>query len=174
MLPDNIIEENLSIAYVKAVSSMAGYEINLPSRDWGTDVQLSEVDNNNGTIVDTGIYLRVQLKACKNTRDLGDKIAYDLKNKARNKLIQQRTSTATPIILVVLCLDPSKINWVTQDLDKLILKKCAYWCYLEGDTTVPDNENTTVLHIPKTNIFSAENVKKIMDCVKSGGDLHVL
>ena len=58
--------------------------------------------------------------------------------------------------------------------NNLILKKCAYWYYLEGMGEVDDNDSTTVLHIPKTNIFSPENIQRIMSCIKDGGDLNGL
>lgn len=174
MLPDNNVEENLSLAYATVVSSMAGYELYMLSKDWGVDAQLAEVMKVDGSVEDTGVYVSVQLKACKNTRDLGQKIAYDIKNKARNKLTKTKTNAAVPKILVVLCLDTQKSNWMKQDLSQLIVKKCAYWYYLEGMPKVPNDDHTTVLHIPKENVFSPENIQKIMNCVKTGGDLHDL
>ena len=144
------------------------------NRDWGVDAQIAEVQEINGSVEDTGVYVRIQLKASKNIRDLGDRIAYDLKNKARNKLIRRGSTTATRKILVLLCLDSRKENWVNQDLNNLILKKCAYWYYLEGMEEVDDNDSTTVLHIPKTNLFSPENIQRIMSCIRDGGDLNGL
>lgn len=173
MLPDKIIEENLSIAYVETICSMAGYEIAVHRRDWGIDLILSEVSKVGDNIISTGIYLDIQLKACINTRDNGTIISYDLKNKARNKLICQ-TNVGAPRIIIVLCLPETKEEWIDQGVDYLMLKKCAYWSYLGGQEEVPNNDSTRVLHIPKTNIFSVENIKRIMDKVKEGGDLNSL
>lgn len=172
LLTDQKIAEEISKAYARVVAHMAGYETGEYHNDWGTDMMISEVHKVNDQFIQTGVNLIVQLKSTKNAREIGgDRISYDLENKTRNKLVYNQ-GVGSPQILVVLCLPEQKEHWAVHDVEKLVLKKCAYWYYMQGQPTVTNDNSTTVVHIPKSQTFSMENLKKIMDVVKNRGDLN--
>ena len=173
MLPINDIEEGLSEAYVKAICSMAGYNTGKSHKDFGFDITVKDIiQRASGRTVESGFNLDIQIKATKNFRQNHASIIYDLKNKTYNDLTDN--SSPTPRILVVLCLPQNQDEWIGQDIDSLILKKCAYWHYLGGQTPVDDNESTTAVYIPKSNPFTVENLNKLMDSIKTGVDISGL
>ncbi len=171
MLPENKIEEGLSQAYVKAICAMAGYNTAKDENDYGIDLTIKDVEQRlSGRTTNSGFDIDVQIKATKNFREDDSSISYDLRNKNYNDLVD--TKPATPRILVVLCLPEQKDEWLCQNLDSLILKRCAYWRYLSGQNGVEDNESKTAIRIPKSQCFTVDNLKKIMDCVKRKGDIN--
>lgn len=171
MLPDPDIEEALSVAYIQAICGMAGCNYSIDRKDFGTDITIKDVGKrDSGKLYDTGHNVIVQIKATKNIREDANQINYDLKNKNYNDLALSEGGTKK--LLVVLILPPDKTAWLVQNINELILKKCAYYYCLEGSTSVDDNGTTTVVHIPKTNVFSVDVLKRIMMAIKQGRDLH--
>ena len=64
MLPDNTIEENLSISCVSAIIARAGYSPSQPSYDFGIDLEVRKIaSTSTGKKVDVGAILSLQLKA---------------------------------------------------------------------------------------------------------------
>lgn len=110
----------------------------------------------------------------KHQKEINDneEIVYDLRNKNYNDLVD--TDVGTKRILVVLLLPTDKESWINQDAESLIMKKSAYWFYLEGQDPAENEEGTTRIKIPKENLFSVENLDKIMKKIKDGGDLNNL
>jgi len=174
MLPDNDIKEELSKAYVQAICSMAGYGHGFDPRDLGVDIIIKDIKKRlvSNRIVYSGYNLGIQLKSTtiSNCRENATHIAYDLRNKNYNDLAD--TDVGTKRILVLFILPNDKPSWLVQDIQSLILKKCAYWFYLEGQSFVVDNDSTTAIHIPKENLFSIRKLRSIMDAIKSGANLN--
>ena len=73
--------------------------------------------------------------------------------------------------LVVFIMPKNKDEWLNQDINSLILKKCAYWVYLGGKPKVRDDESTTAVNIPKKNIFSVDTLNRLMTKIQNGGEL---
>ena len=175
MLPENYIKEGISRAYVKAICNRAGYNIAVDESDFGIDLTVREVEEReSGRIWTNGICLDIQIKSSTDCRESENELIYPLRNKNYNDLITITTKSATKKILVVFQLPTNNLNWINQDIDSLIIKKCAFWTYLGGRNLVEDNNSTTTIRIPKTNIFSVESLIRIMDCIKEGGDLNEL
>ena len=174
MLPDTGIQEGLSCSYIKAIANVAGYPIDFPKTDFGTDAFIYELKNReSGRITNAGAYpsvLFVQIKSTHNFRESKMHISYDLKNKNYNDLVD--TSTFTPKILVVLCMPENKSEWLKHSVEELILKKCAYWTYLGGQPQVPDTDSTSVVHISKNRVFSPAMLETIMTTIRNQGDLN--
>jgi hypothetical protein len=170
MLDDNVIKEALSFSYVRTISYYAGYSAGKPEYDYGIDLTIKDIEKRpSGRTFESGIRLDAQLKSTVTFQETASEIIYDLRNKNYNDLII--TSSATPRILVLLCLPREKGEWVKQDVDSLIMKKCAFWKYLGGLPSVPDTESTTTINISKLNVFSVEHLKRIMDAIKDGRDI---
>ena len=123
-----------------------------------------------GRFVYSGINLDLQIKSTCSHREDADSIIYDLRNKNYNDLIDVK-SHATKKILVVFIMPKNKDEWLSQDINSLILKKCAYWVYLGGKPKVRDSESTTAVKIPKQNIFSVDTLNRLMTKIQNGEDL---
>ncbi len=174
MLPDTSIQEGLSFSYIKAVANIAGYQIDFPKTDFGTDAFICELKTReDGRTTNAGGYpsvLFVQIKSTHNFRESDTHISYDLRNKNYNDLTD--TSTFAPKILVVLCMPEDKNEWVRHSVEELILKKCAYWTYLGGQPSVANTESTTVVHISKNRVFSPAMLETIMTKIRNQEDLN--
>lgn len=171
MLQENTIKEALSLSYIKAISYYAGYTAGKSEFDYGVDLTIQDIETRpSGRTYESGIRLGIQLKSTENFRETESEIIYDLKNKNYNDLIA--ASTATPRILVLLCLPDQKREWIKQDVNSLIMKKCAFWKYFGGEQAVSDIDSTTAVRIPKQNIFSPEKLQTIMNTIKNGRELN--
>jgi len=172
MLPDNHIKEGLSRAYVKAICNYAGCGIALDEMDFGDDLTIKKLTKRkSGRVYSTGHRIDIQLKSTINYREDKENIIYDLRNKNYNDLVII-TKTGTKKILVLLILPRDKREWINQDINSLVLKKCAYWCSLGGKDEVGDSDSTTVVKIPKNQVFSVENLKQLMEKIERGEDLN--
>ena len=174
MLPENDIKEGISKAYVKAICNSAGYSLSIDEKDFGDDITIKEIEcRGTGKTCPSGHCIALQIKSTtiNHIRDDGNFITYDLRNKNYNDLINN-LDTATKKILIVLVLPINKNEWVSQNIESLIIKKCAYWIYLGGRGSVADNNNTTAIKIPKENIFSEESINEIIRKIKNKEDLN--
>ena len=174
MLTENDIKEALSRAYIQAVCCMGGYGFGNDMNDYGFDFTIKKiVRRTSGKLCPSGLNLDVQLKATTNYEINDMHVKYVLKNKNYNDLAQDNFG-GTKRILVVLLLPDERQSWLNQNIDSLMIKKCAYWISLEGETLKVNEESSTTIHIPKENIFSVENLNRIMEHIQNGGDLHAL
>lgn len=96
-----------------------------------------------------------------------DYFSFPLSIKNYNDL---RANTQTKRLLVVYILPEEKNEWVNYCTDFTISKRCAYWCNLHGEPEV-NNSSTVTVHIPKINIFSPENLIKLMTLISKGESL---
>ena len=161
MLTDNKIKEEINLAYVLAVAAAKGF---------ATEITRVDNDSVDATICCNGyltperegvLYspeIKLQLKATSNAHIINEHIHFPLPMKNYNDL---RARSITPRLLVVLCLPEYKDDWVTHSTEELILKKCAYFLNLYGFPE-SDNESTTTVKIPLTNIFSPETLFDLM------------
>jgi Domain of unknown function (DUF4365) len=58
-------------------------------------------------------------------------------------------------------------DWLQQSETELCLKRCAYWTSLRGQPE-STNQTTVTVYIPRTNIFSVDALKNIMQQVAKG------
>lgn len=177
MLPENDIKEGLSKAYVKAVANSSGYPINFAEQgaDFGIDATITEVvERIGGRNYDNGLNLQIQIKSTteRNVRTTDNEIIYDLSNKNYNDLVQKEVYS--PRILILLVLPDEKEEWLTHSIERLILKKCAYWTYLRGLPEKPNENSTSAVSISKSRTFCPDSLKAIMDKLSSRGDLNEL
>jgi len=171
MMPENNIKENLSKTYIRAICSKAGYGIASDEQDYGSDMTAKDVlRRESGRFVYSGFNLDIQIKSTCNCREDKKNIIYDVRNKNYNDLVST-DNNATQKILIVFIMPKNPEDWLNQDTESLVLKKCAYWIYLGGKQQVQDNESTTAVKIPKENVFSVEALNNIMSKIKSGENL---
>lgn len=160
-------QEQLSRAYVHAVTARAGHIFLPADLDYGIDGSLRQVKDRNGRRFESGYAIDIQLKATTNWSADNGHIVYDLEAKTYNDLIDRfNEQRATQMLLVVLCLPADENEWLNVSQDQLILKNCCYWCKLDGQPT--DNAQTKRVRIPSANILSPDVVAALLDRVARG------
>lgn len=158
----NMQMEQFSLAYIRAVATVAGYQMTRPEVD---------DDSIDGVLMaGFGRRARIELQAKATAQDLirdDDTIPFSLSVKNYNDL---RADTQTPRILIVVLMPREEHLWVHQTEDELCLHHCAYWLSLEGRLPVPNTTSVTV-HIPTINIFNKVQLQELMTRVAGGSRL---
>ncbi len=157
-------QEEISKAYLQAVAAKCGFTIASWSQDHGcVDATVGAVG-----ILGTGTVsspkIDVQLKATSQERvEHDDFVSCPLEIDHYDYL---RAQTHIPHLLVVLLL-PSDINdCVVHSVDELIIRRCAYWVKMTG--MPPVTTASTTVRLPKANVFSPENLQRIMTQISEG------
>ncbi|MDD5181830.1 MAG: DUF4365 domain-containing protein [Candidatus Nanoarchaeia archaeon] len=174
MLTENDIKEALSRAYIQAICCMGGYNYSTDAKDYGFDFTIKGIlQRPSGKCCPSGLSLDIQLKATTDYEIDATHIKYQLRNKNYNDLAQNMEG-GTKRILVVLLLPANKQEWLAQDIRSLIIKKCAYWLCLEGMPLKVNEDSATTIQIPTQNMFSVDNLNRIMTQIQARGDLNGL
>ena len=160
------IEESLSISYVNAVVSKTGQVFDVISRDYGVDGSVRRIGLLGGDYIDMGAAFDCQLKASKNCSETDSEIIYDINADAYNKLIKRSKMSTLPCFLILFCLPQNEDQWLNINEQELVLKKCCYYFYVNGELT--SNNSSKRLKIPKSNIFDCEAVINLMELVAEG------
>lgn len=151
-------QEQFSFAYITAVASQAEIQVELRRLDEdGIDGEL---------ISDVGTEPRLDFQAKSTYQEVEkpDHVAYPLKVENYNKLIK---ATTVPRILIVTLVPANIEDWLLQDGEKMLSRKCAYWYHLRGMKPSSNIDSETV-HIPKSQVFSAEALKKLIELADAG------
>ena len=153
--------EQLSLAYVRAVSADAGYQVSIPELD---------DDSVDGILISRHRKRpRIDFQAKATTQSIlrNGHIHFPLGIKNYNDL---RADTLTPRILVVLLMPRDQTEWLSQTNEQLCLRRCAYWMSLEGLAEVP-NRSTVNVCIPTANVFCSRQLTDLMSKVENGESL---
>ena len=147
----NFIQEQLSLAYVRAVVFRAGYRLSLPVvDDHGID----------GTIEsDRGGINRVdfQLKATTQYEIRCESISYDLRVENYNQLVK---GDDLPRVLILLLMPDDDTQWLAQTVDELCMRRCAYWVDLMGKMP-SSNVSTVRVFVPILNMFDQTGLQRM-------------
>ena len=142
-MPSNFIQEELSMAYVRAVIFGAGFNLTLPVKDvFGID----------GTVVSmAGGVNRIdfQLKATTNFHFSGNDVLYDLRVEDYNRLVREDD---VPRVLILYVMPADNSQWLIQSQSELCLKECAYWLCLMGEPQ-SRNVSTVRVSVSMANVF---------------------
>ncbi len=161
------IKELISVRYIELIAASNGYKASSSTPDYGTDLDIKEVDcrtvGDRKRYFDTGRELKIQLKA---TTEYAVKyeanfIKYNLKADTYNDLIH-RANNEKPLILVLFILPDKKDDWVNITDKELIVKKCAYW-YVPDDDNITQNSASKQINIKKDNIVSINTLGFLFD-----------
>lgn len=157
----NITEQmqQFSIAYVHAISSVAGYACERPSVDDNSVDVSFKCSESPFPQVD------VQLKSTANASYLRNgHFHFPLSIKNYNDL---RSRTLVPRILILVVMpeaDPT--TWISHSVEQLSLMKCAYWFSL-SDLPEKKNESSVTIEIPESNLFTSTALVQLMETVKA-------
>ncbi len=159
MLVDTAIGEQLSYAYVHAISSKAGFSFEKRGIDQDS---IDASIHAKGKLTPESIKspcIEVQAKSTINCDlDRDNYFKFQLKIKNYNELKGNRFN---PTILVVLFLPEDSADWLSHSEEMLITKKCAYWVSL-ADAPETQNDEKITIKIPKINVFSPDSLKTMM------------
>ena len=134
-------------------------------KNYGT---IKEVVNRGGRYVESCFGINFQLKSsCDVTFENGH-VVYDLESKNYNDLVEE--SSMLPNILILLALPTDSNDWLEVTADQLIMKRCAWWCSLEGQEPTT-NQTTKRIFIPDGQILSPAALIGLMEKVKGGKKL---
>ena len=164
-MTDNLLtvsdqKEKLSLVYAGALAARAGYLTSVP------DLDRDSVDLRIQAGGERRPALELQLKATASMDKPKDGLlAFRLSAKNYNDL---RVETQTPRLLVVLELPRDETRWMTVTVEKIVLRRRAYWLSLQrGHEEVTDQETVTV-HIPEQNVLNVETLQKLMEESRAG------
>lgn len=150
-------KEQFSIAYVRAVASVAGFSISTPGvDDDSVDMTLS------GRIVE-GVPSRpkvnLQLKCTSEDVLRERELVYPLKRKNYDEL--RLTGIHVPRLLVVVHVPESDEEWLRHTEDELAMRRCGYWATLLGE---PETNNTRSIRVrtPRVNVFDVAGLRSLM------------
>jgi hypothetical protein len=152
-------QEALGKAYVRAIAAQAGWICSEPEQDYGIDLCLRAVRVRGTRHADAGGQLDLQLKCTTRANVTDTGVVYDLDVKNYDDL--REPGENCPRILVVLVMPEDEAQWLTQSVEELVLRHCAYWHSLEGEAPTTTTR-TTRITIPRDNVFSAEAVPGIL------------
>jgi hypothetical protein len=161
-MTDNEQKQQLSIAYVHAVSARAGYACQLIAIDDDSiDVQIAARGLVHQQAVLRSPKVDVQLKATAQPLLKEDHLAFALPLKNYNDL---REETLVPRILVVLHLPDDDGLWLEQTEDEMISRRCAYWRTLLGEPAT-SNQTSVTVHLPRAQPFTVAGLRTLMEKV---------
>lgn len=170
----NEIKEDLSIAYVRAISAINGYSVTKPDRDnEGVDIILKCKGLPANDCIYKGPVIEAQLKASSSKNKLrilsNGNIQYSLEASNYNILVEKNRSL--DIILILYILPEDEAKWVKHSEYSTRLAHGAYWVSLRGQTKT-NNTSSINIEVPRKNVFSPEALKEIMIKLAKGERLE--
>lgn len=158
-MTENEQKQQLSVAYVHAVSARAGFACQLIHVDDDSiDVQLAA----KGMINEKSIYrspkIDIQLKATSQNLLNTAHLAFPLPIKNYNDL---REESLVPRLLVVLYLPHDQDRWLEQTEDQMISRHCAYYATLLGEPPTGNQKSVTV-YLPREQRLTAPSLRSLM------------
>lgn len=163
MLDPTQQQEQFSLAYVRTVIAVAGFTAYRPEVD-DDSIDLGVASKRSGGTF-RAPRLEMQLKSTSQDVLRDNEIRFPLKRKNYDDL--RSVDLLIPRILVVVLVPERPGDWLDQSEERMALRRCGYWCSLFGaaDTT---NETATTVRLPRTNVFSPEALRQMMEKVSRG------
>lgn len=160
-VPDSHIQERLSVAYVSAVVSRAGYSFWLPpGTEYGTDGMIQKIYYVDGSYCGGGDGVFIQIKASVDYAIIGDNVHYEMEVGAFNKLARRlEDNVHEPILLILYCMPRDQAQWLENDHDNLFLRHCCYWKHVTERPS--SNKRSFTIQIPRSQRFDIAAVEHI-------------
>ena len=159
MLSPNDIKEELSLAYVRAIASRAGFSIEEIRKDRDSvDLKVCARGLLAEDAVLTSPELAIQLKATVLEPLPTDEFSFVLPRKNYDDL---SAPSLVPRILVVFVLPEDEQQWLTHTEESLILRRCAYWRSLRGAPPTP-NETSQTIRMSRGQTFDLDTLRGLL------------
>lgn len=164
-MDENEQKQQLSIAYLHAVASAAGYSCYLPSID-DDSIDRAVVARGKVKGLLESPRIDVQLKSVVRNalKEKEDAFSYRLKKKNYDDL---RAVPMVPRLLVVLLLPREPSAWVEVSHQQMLSRYAAYYLSLSG---MPEkaNVNSVTVNLPRHNLFSPAHLRRLMEQASQG------
>lgn len=163
-LPESACKEQISVAYLHAVTAAARCSLEILSVDYeGVDATVrQEADH----LMFTNAQVDVQLKCTSQEHVLkADHLAFRLERAHYDKLRDQKT--LTPRILAVMVVPADLDEWLEQSQEHLLVRRCAYWVCLQGDPEV--TTDTVTVKLRRSHILDVGQLLGILQRIGNGG-----
>ena len=157
----NTQKSRFSLAYIEAVASHAGFQV---------EEVVVDRDSIDGILkADFGRRPRIEFQAKATARDVvrDGYVRFPLPVKNYNDL---RLEAINPRILIVAILPPEIEDWVNQTEDELCLRHCAYWLSLR-DKPATTNAQSVTVPVPLSNVFGSAQLTDMMQRTERTGAL---
>jgi hypothetical protein len=162
-LPREHLLDELATAYVQALAAAAGATIAVNRRDYGVDGTLKHIVATGDRFAESGFPVDFQLKGTTTAISEGSEIAYDLK--VRNyDLIVERELLAAPYYLFLVCFPADTGRWIVQTSEELILYASAYWWTGVGPPS--SNSSTIRIRVPEAQSLSVRSLEEILQAAR--------
>lgn len=156
-------QEEISKAYLHAVAAKCGFAVGTWTQDHGG------IDATVGAPASVGAgYLArpkidIQLKATRQQKlEHDEHVSWKLDIAHYDSL---RAPAIAPHLLVVLLLPADVEQSIEHSAEQLVLRRCAYWTIMTGMDPAPAGQQSTTVHLPKTQLFSPEALTGLMEKV---------
>ncbi|HTU18165.1 MAG TPA: DUF4365 domain-containing protein [Gemmataceae bacterium] len=164
MMTRNHRQEALCRAYVQAVAALAGVGTGNYAFDYGVDMSLRVIQQQDNVHQDARVQLDLQLRSTTRANVTDTQVSYDLDVRTYEYLRQR---SWIHCILVLLILPEDEGQWLSQSPEELTIRHCAYWISLEG--AEPTTATSSIrIAIPRTQIFSVQIVRAMMNRLVQG------
>ena len=156
LLTDNQRKAELSHAYVAALAARDGFSLQR-----GPEPDVDSIDATIRSGPPHRQAIDIQLKATASANRRKDGLHFRLKQKNYNDLVSSR---AVPLVLIVLELPPFDSEWLDCTPDRLIVRRCAWWCSLYGQRPIDAGSRTIVM--PSSQRISGSGLKPLFSHVR--------
>lgn len=158
-------KEQFSIAFIRAVTTVAGFNISRCDVD-DDSIDIGVCGTRRDGTRRKAPKLDIQAKCTEADNGEGDDLPFDLKLKNYDDL--RDPDAHAPAILIVVCVPASVDEWLTEAAEQTALRRCAYWYSLRGFGA---SSNTTKerVRIPRVQRFTVEALRAIMTRIGDGG-----
>ncbi len=161
-MDENLQKEEFSLAYVRAVATVAGYHTTR------IDYDADSVDLNIAHVGARGTSRspKIDVQAKCTSRDIQKDQTLNFPLPVKN-YEDLRADSMVPRILIVVTVPNTLDGWLVQSEEELILRHCAYWISLKGSPPT-DNTATVTVPIPRSQVFSPMALQNIMASLEPG------
>jgi hypothetical protein len=164
-MEENEQKQQLSLAYLHAVASAAGYSCYLPFvDDDSVDRALVAHGRIPGPLESSRIDLQLKSVARDALTENETAFAYRLRKKNYDEL---RGLHMVPRLLVVLLLPRAPGAWIEVRHDQMLSRYAACYLSLSG-MPAKSNVSTVTVSVPRQNLFSVANLRRLMEQAAQG------
>ncbi len=163
-LSDNDVEEQMSLAYLCAISGVSRMIVTGATRlndNRGVDAHVrayGPFGPNDGAL--RSVDIDIQLKATKKVFGESDTHHSFFLDSVDQYDVLRSDEWFTPRILVVLFLPPEPDDWLIHSEAELRLRRCAYWVSLLGAASCPNGTGQTI-YLPKNQCLNSQTLKPL-------------
>ena len=151
-------KEQYSSAFLRAVTSVAGYTLAKPDVD---DDSIDWIIASRGGVASLFRRPRLEVQLKCSARDLmrGEHLHFPLSLKNYDDLRDEHV--LVPRILIIMTVPDETNDWLIQSDDSITVRHCGYWMSLYG-LPATKNTDTVTVRVPREQVFTPAALGDIM------------